>query len=425
MNIEYDRIEQIVMLFWDEKENFELETTKQKIGTLFKNVDRIYSLESFKEAIGKYPDNNQQFLCFVHLAHLKSNKGYDDFINSKILRDFPNLRFYLITSALRNEVYDKRAKNETLDVFTYDRYQEKIFDKFIPQTKAEIIDSAKQVLRTIDSLAPNIVPDCEYAIITALEEDEMEQILPMIINEGEIKDRNHLISYGHFHTKPGKKIVYASQQVTGMVDAAILATQLIVNFRPKFLIMPGVLGGKPKEVNVGDIIVSTKVFTIDKGKLTSEEILGNQTIKEQINIVENEERQILKKEIESVTTNSSYITKFIRNKDEILQYIKKADRTRKKPINLLFGPIACVRQVIDQKGYFEENILVVDRKTIGLEMESYGIARACELANNSETIVIIAKSVMDNTAQKNDDDKTFAAFTSAKFVEYILQNDLI
>src|SRR4051812_36528663 len=99
MNIEYEKLERIVILFWDNKENFELEKTQQKIGTLFQSVHLITSLESFKTAIDHYSDD-QQFLCYVHLSHSQDNKGYDEFINSKILRDFPSLRYYLITSAL-------------------------------------------------------------------------------------------------------------------------------------------------------------------------------------------------------------------------------------------------------------------------------------------------------------------------------------
>lgn len=53
-----------------------------------------------------------------------------------------------------------------------------------------------------------------------------------------------------------------------MVDAAILASEILIRFKPKYLIMTGVLGGKPNETNIGDVIIATKVFEIDKGKIT-------------------------------------------------------------------------------------------------------------------------------------------------------------
>lgn len=400
MSIEFEKIEKIVLFFWDEKENFTLEKTQQKIGKLFKAVHHIDSLESFKEAIGKYSDESQQFLCLVHLAHSKENKGYDDFINSKILKDFPNLRYYLITSALRNQVYSKDKKNEALDVYTYDKYQEKIFGTFIPQTKSEILDTAPAT----EGLKENKLPKCEYAILTALEEDEMEKVLPMITKVGQVPNKKHLIEYGYLTSNPDKKIAYASQQATGMIDAAILATELITLFRPQFLIMAGVLGGKPDDVNIGDVVVATKVFTIDKGKIN---------------------QYGFKREIEASNNESASITKLRRKKDDIVSYIRKKDETRKSKVEVHFGPIACVRQVIDLKDFFEDKITSVERKALALEMESYGVSRACELVNEGNTQALIIKSAMDNTVDKIDHAKTYAAWTSAKFVQYILENDLI
>ncbi|MGQ3013185.1 MAG: phosphorylase family protein [Flavobacteriales bacterium] len=189
---------------------------------------------------------------------------------------------------------------------------------------------------------------CDYVIITALEDDEMEKVLPFCVRTGHIDNDKHLIEYGHLATNPDKKIAWASQLTTGMVDASILATEMIIRFNPKFLIMPGVLGGKPKDTKIGDIVVSTKVFTIDKGKLTDKEF---------------------KREIESSNTNSSYVTAFKRDRNKILEFIKNNDPTRKTDIAIHFEPIACVRQVIDQKGFFIENISTTERKAIGLEME--------------------------------------------------------
>lgn len=72
-----------------------------------------------------------------------------------------------------------------------------------------------------------------------------------------------------------------------MVDASILATEMLLLFRPKVLIMAGVLGGKPGDVNIGDVVIATKVFTIDKGKVSE---LG------------------FKRDLESTNTDGSYIT---------------------------------------------------------------------------------------------------------------------
>lgn len=181
----------------------------------------------------------------------------------------------------------------------------------------------------------------DYAIITALEEDEMEKVLPLIQKEGIISDSEHLIEYGYVKGMPSKKVVYASQHSTGVIDAGILSTELLLRFKPKFLIMVGVLGGKPLETNIGDVIVASKVFTIDKGKITD---LGFQ------------------KEINQSAMQSKELARFNREKSQIENFIDDSDPTRKSNINIHFGPIATVNQVIDVEGFFEKEISSIDRK---------------------------------------------------------------
>lgn len=240
----------------------------------------------------------------------------------------------------------------------------------------------------------------DYAIITALEENEMEHILPLV----EILEIEDHFKKGHFKSNPEKKVILVSQLQTGMVDASILATEIIVKYNPKYLIMTGVLGGKPKDTNIGDLIVATKVFTVDKGKIEGDSFL---------------------KEIEASIINNFKINQFRSNKTKIQDYIRDSHPSQKNPVNIHFDPIACVRQVIDKIGFFSESLSSLDRKTIGVEMESYGITRACELINGSRTIPIIIKSVMDNTEKKTDEGKKYAGWTSAMFLDYVIKHDLL
>jgi len=47
--------------------------------------------------------------------------------------------------------------------------------------------------------------------------------------------------------------------------------------------------------------------------------------------------------------------------------------------------MACSTAVINKKDELENIALEKDRKTVALEMESYGIARACKITNNGNT----------------------------------------
>lgn len=244
----------------------------------------------------------------------------------------------------------------------------------------------------------------DYAIITALEEDEMEKVLPFINKIQEVEASKNLIEIGEFKNNSEKKIVYASQHNTGMVDAAVLASELILNFNPRYLIMVGVLGGKPTDINIGDVVVATKVFEIDRGKITETGF---------------------KKETSVANITNKEIKKISRAKKHIESFLNNSDHTRNSEVKLHFGPIACVNQVIDLEDFFKDKITNIDRKAIALEMESFAIIRACELLNNSKTTPIIIKSVMDNTQEKTDSAKSYAAWTSAKTLEYLLTNNII
>jgi nucleoside phosphorylase len=248
------------------------------------------------------------------------------------------------------------------------------------------------------------VTDIDYAIITALEDDEMEKVLPFIDKISEVDNTNHFIEIGVLRGNPNKKIVYASQHNTGMVDASILASELILRFKPKFLIMVGVLGGKPIDTSIGDVVIATKVFEIDKGKINDTGF---------------------KKEASMATLTNKEIKKISRSKKQIESHLNSIDETRNTNVKIHFGPIACVNQVIDVEGFFKEEIETIDRKAIALEMESFAVVRATELLNSGRTTPIIIKSVMDNTQSKTDNAKPYASWTSAKTLEFILTKGII
>lgn len=287
---------------------------------------------------------------------------------------------------------------------------EKIEDQLKVINEKKIDEQEKLKIATNEIISNRVVSDeksensIEYAIITALEDDEMEKILPFIIKISEVENTNNYIEIGELKDLPRKKVVYASQHNTGMVDASILASELICRFKPKFLIMVGVLGGKPLDTNIGDVIVATKVFEIDRGKISDTGF---------------------KKESSVATITNKEIKKISRSKRQIEAHINAIDETRSSEVKLHFGPIACVNQVIDLSGFFDDKITSIERKAIALEMESFAIVRACELLNEGKTIPIIIKSVMDNTQSKRDNAKPYSAWTSAKTLEYILYNNII
>jgi nucleoside phosphorylase len=398
------------LIVFDERENFL--KSKDSLGFEGITVKRIFCVDNvnkFKSILKDELEDDDLFFLVVHIFGTTDGLiGIQKFKASGIIDEYPNLDYMYISDGNKQLDMKKRMlenKLEVKEVYKYHEVRDELKSgTFKVFSKSEFMKPKDHQVLSRKNSDNDECSHCDYAIITALEKDEMEQVLPFIERERRVPNDKHLIELGHLKKNPSKKIVYVSQQSTGMVDASILASEIILRFKPRIVIMPGVMGGRPGKTKIGDIIVSNKIFTIDKGKLTQDE---------------------LEKEIESVNIKSSHTTNIERHEKDIIDYLIQQDRTRKNSIRLHFEPIACVRQVIDKEGYFEEKISSVERKSMGLEMESYGIARACELVNEGRTIPLIIKSVMDNTKNKSDDNKTYAAWVSAQCVQFILEKDII
>ena len=239
----------------------------------------------------------------------------------------------------------------------------------------------------------------DFAIITALYKDELKFVEPYINYAGEIEsDEKKLIRYGSLKADNKINILYASLLNTGMIDAAIVTTDIITRFKPRILFMPGVCGGRDnKSLEMLDIIIPNKIFTFQKGKLTDNGFEG---------------------EWEWIDLN-----------DKLIQKIQTSEEEIKNGINFKgsvhYEPMACSTAVIDKTGVIEGIAMSKERKVLGLEMEGYGVARACEIANNGNTKAIIVKSVMDKTQGKDDSHKTDAAKISADFVMKIIESGIL
>lgn len=394
----------IINLFvYDTKENFE--KTKHLLGhegATLKKIFNIESLEEFKRIIEVNLTENDYIFLVVHVWGKTGNlKGIADFKASGIIESYPNLDYMNISEGNKDEdikIKMIQNKHELKDVYFYHQVRDELKnDKRNVFKKHQLLNPNN--LKAIDSKKMKF----DYAIITALEEHEMKKVLEIVEKEGSIDNDKHLLEYGHIKGNKSKKVLYASQQATGMIDAAILSTELL-QFEPNYLIMAGVLGGRPDKTEIGDVIIATSTFTIDKGKI---------------------DKSGFHIEPENSNVEHSGITKIKRAKEDIKEYLRREDGTRVSKIDIHFGPIGCVRQVIDLEEWFAKKITKVDRKAIALEMESYAVSRSCQLVNNGKTKALIIKSVMDNTQQKVDDGKPYAAWSSAMTIKYILENDII
>lgn len=131
--------EETILLFFDEKQNFEEPRTQQKISeSLFKDVVLIQSLPDLQKFIERQ-EKGQKILFFIHLQHSENNRGVDNFKASRIRIEYPKLRVYYISSIPKYKIF--KDGNDSLDVFSYDGFHDKIGEVFLTQTLREIISS--------------------------------------------------------------------------------------------------------------------------------------------------------------------------------------------------------------------------------------------------------------------------------------------
>jgi hypothetical protein len=143
-DLDYNFLEKIILLVWDEPANFNSPKTQQKlVPNLFQEVILIENVDKLTSSLNSGGDD-QEFLFIIHLFHNEDKRGVDLFVNSKARKIYPNLRPYVITSAPKLVAYSKEG-TEDLDIYTYDGFHKKIGTTFIPQKKKEIIGANQTV----------------------------------------------------------------------------------------------------------------------------------------------------------------------------------------------------------------------------------------------------------------------------------------
>ena len=262
------------------------------------------------------------------------------------------------------------------------------------------------------------VPKCDFAILTAVP-IETSAVLALDIEWKQltIPGDPSVYNYGIINL-PFKKIhiIHAQQSEMGMTAAAAMTAKIITHFEPKYILMTGIAAGLDKDFQFGDIMVGTDIWNYSSGKY--EEISENDTRKV---VLSPDPKHIpMSQTLQSTLTSHEY--------DGLLDSIKK-QYPQTLPVQngprVHFGPIACGVAVVASKEIVQQQVKAHGRKTIGLDMESYGVCYAAQTTISKETPVIIVKSISDLAdTEKDDSAQPYAAYTSAKFAENLIRNIL-
>lgn len=196
----------------------------------------------------------------------------------------------------------------------------------------------------------------------------------------------------------------------GLTAATIATTQLVLQFRPRIVVMVGIAAGtKAGNKDFGDVLVADPSVDYNSGKV----------------VLENGIRDFLPDPY-PIGLNArlrSLIQKY-RAPNTLFDDIRRRWKgtVPKQDNRLYLGPLGAADQVIDD----ESRVLEIQknwRKLIGVEMETYGVYRACHEAPEPKPRFVSFKSVCDFAAQKSDSWQDYASFTAANFAIEFLKRE--
>lgn len=380
---------------WD---NFVYEFSKNR--SIYRKFNALFfqDIEQFKIKFNEIYFS-KKFRLWIHLGKKTNKAGYEGESQAEDLLNDPDLKhldFQYITRSRDENLTEIDGKK----IYSTKKLRELDFNTLPVQNDDQIKKS-------------NSTQKVDYAIITAIYQDEFESLIKVFDLEKEETKIEDDWDY-YFGSINDKKIIAAYQNNTGLGDATNLATKLISKFSPKYIFMTGVCGAP--ELAFGSIVISKFVFNINKGKIKEN------TFFKELEVCKTHDLIINK--LSSKISNSLAKIQSLLISDPVFKKVYKGFNIQS--INAVIEPTACSSSVVADSNYYKNVISNIDRKTAAVEMEGYGIMRAAELTNNGSSKALILKGVMDHAdGNKNDQAKEFAALTSALFLKDLLENDVL
>jgi len=251
------------------------------------------------------------------------------------------------------------------------------------------------------------------AIITALYQPELAAVLnlPYSWVQKRFNADPTLYHFGYF-IRDGQtvSVVAACALRKGMPSSAALASKLVTQFAPQYVVMLGICAGIPGKTNLGDVVVADPAWDYGSGK------------------------RALNPEGSPVFLSAPYQmhlsadTKGLAEqlgRDPIILSQIRAGWVNAVPAGVLsvhVGPMASGASVIADDQQARE-VALQNRELIAIEMEAYAVMAAVEYASTPKPTAIAIKSVCDYADEKKCDDwQAYAAYTSAAFADNLFRN---
>lgn len=231
--------------------------------------------------------------------------------------------------------------------------------------------------------------DVDILLITALRE-ELEVLLAHFPEQETVPSSESSQTYYLGSLKTEEEGVFYSYALTclfqmGNSDAAIATANAIRDLQPQFVFMFGIAAGVEGRANLGDIIVPTEIFYYEQAK-----IMAGKT-----------EMRLQSYQVDSLLRSrlANFVVNYKVGKDH----------------QVAFGPFAVGEKVISDQASIE-SLKGFAPKLLGIEMESYGVAKAVA-SSLSKPRFIAVRGVSDFANEnKNDQWRDKALSNAAAFL---------
>ena len=283
-----------------------------------------------------------------------------------------------------------------------------------PPLRWSLTDKGIDHLRLLSGLSLPTVSDVQtfksdVGIICALQHPELSAVLNAAGGPDKWKEvgdarHAHLYRESNLVTSVGKqlRLVATTSTSMGLTAAAIATTQLVLQFRPRLVVMIGIAAGtRSGGKQFGDVLVADPSVDYNSGKV----ILANGIREFQPDPYPIGLNPRLRSVLNKYRGPNALFTE-IRN--------RWTGATPPTANRLHVGPVGAADQVIDDA----TRVLEIQknwRKLIGVEMETYGVYRAVDESPEPKPRVASFKAVCDFAAEKTDSWQEYAAFVAAEF----------
>lgn len=362
-------------------------------------------VSSAKEALRNMKTHAYELLIID--LQIPSEPGQDvDMLGGKLLLEFVELHQDILKPT---KILALTAHEDSFNLCS-EFFARRGWALVLDASEAQLSELLRAQLMQISTSSPRY----DIAILTALEHTELEAVLQLPYDWKSLRFKDDITSYheGKILLSDGscKTVIACSAPRMGLVAAAALTTKVCLKFQPSFLAMAGIAAAVKGEAEIGDILVADPSWEWGSGKLT---------IRDKKVVFLSDPMQIpldpgLSAKLKTLSVKRTYL-------DEI--YIAWKDGKRPShDLNVHVAPVASGAVVLEDPATVEL-IRIQNRKTVGVEMEAYGVMSAAFYAGDHRPVVLVLKSVCDFAdPTKNNEWQKYAAYTSAAYLDRVLRN---